>query len=81
VLAEQTDEWAEQRRYMGLEILANARRSTLLADDPKEVPAAITAGPGLSGWCLSRTETSTLQTLEGAGHRSPPWPGPPQEDT
>ena len=25
VLAEQTDEWTEQRRYMGLELLAKAR--------------------------------------------------------
>lgn len=25
VLAEQTDEWAEQRRYMGLELLAKAQ--------------------------------------------------------
>jgi hypothetical protein len=24
-LAEQTDEWAEQRRYMGVEVLAEAR--------------------------------------------------------
>jgi putative transposase len=43
VLMEQTDEWAEQRRYMGLEILAKARRSTLPIDDRKEVAAAITA--------------------------------------
>ncbi len=27
VLLEQTDEWAEQRRYMGIEILAKARLS------------------------------------------------------
>jgi putative transposase len=26
VLAEQTDEWADQHRYMGLEILADCRR-------------------------------------------------------
>jgi transposase-like protein len=43
VLMEQTDEWAEQRRYMGLEMLAKARRSTLPVHDRKEVPAAITA--------------------------------------
>src|SRR5919107_2604973 len=35
VLAEQTDEWTEQRRYMGLEILAKARL-TLLATDAQE---------------------------------------------
>ena len=28
VLAEQTDEWTEQRRYMGLELLAKARKET-----------------------------------------------------
>jgi len=27
VLAEQTDEWAKQRRYMGMEILAKARQA------------------------------------------------------
>jgi putative transposase len=43
VLMEQTDEWAEQRRYMGLEILAKARRSNLPVNDREEVPAAITA--------------------------------------
>jgi putative transposase len=35
VLAEQTDEWTEQRRYMGLEILGKARL-TLLATDADE---------------------------------------------
>jgi len=29
VLAEQTDEWTEQRRYMGLELLAEARKETI----------------------------------------------------
>ncbi len=33
VLAEQTDEWTEQRRYMGLEILGKARL-TLVANNP-----------------------------------------------
>jgi hypothetical protein len=28
VLAEQTDEWTEQRRYMGTEILTKARATT-----------------------------------------------------
>jgi putative transposase len=53
VLAEQTDEWTEQRRYMGLEILAKARLTLLAADadadadenDPTTTPdtAAIAA--------------------------------------
>lgn len=50
VLAEQTDEWTEQRRYMGLEILGKARL-TLVANDADEPdttttrrdPAAIAA--------------------------------------
>ncbi len=33
VLAEQTDEWTEQRRYMGLEILSKARLSTIDGQD------------------------------------------------
>jgi putative transposase len=43
VLAEQTDEWTEQRRYMGLEILAKARLT--LIDTPTDAPttAAIAA--------------------------------------
>jgi putative transposase len=43
VLAEQTDEWAEQRRYMGAEILAKARRVTTPQPTLEEVPEAITA--------------------------------------
>ncbi len=49
VLLEQTDEWAEQRRYMGVEILAKARLR-LLPDQPDQpdqpevmTPDAITA--------------------------------------
>jgi hypothetical protein len=49
VPAEQTDEWTEQRRYMGLEILGKARL-TLVANDADEIdtttppdPAAIAA--------------------------------------
>jgi transposase-like protein len=47
VLAEQTDEWTEQRRYMGLEILAKARLTIIdgQADNPTTEPttAAIAA--------------------------------------
>ncbi len=35
VLAEQTDEWAEGRRYLGLDILAKSRL-TLVTDTGKE---------------------------------------------
>ena len=41
VLAEQHDEWAEARRYLGLDALAKARL-TLIAD-PEEEPATVTA--------------------------------------
>jgi putative transposase len=47
VLAEQHDEWAEQRRYLGLEALKNAR-AVLTArttdDQPEEVPTDLIAG-------------------------------------
>jgi transposase-like protein len=49
VLAEQTDEWTEQRRYMGLEILTKARLSLITTDaaEPTSTtatdPAAIAA--------------------------------------
>jgi putative transposase len=44
VLAEQTDEWAEQRRYMGVEVLTKARHTPAPAP-PEEVvtPTAISA--------------------------------------
>jgi putative transposase len=47
VLAEQTDEWTEQRRYMGLEILTKARL-TVIDGNPdtsttEPTPAAIAA--------------------------------------
>ena len=44
VLAEQTDEWAEQRRYMGIEVLTKARQTPEPAP-PEEVmtPTAISA--------------------------------------
>lgn len=38
VLAEQTDEWAEGRRYLGLEILAKSRM-TLITTDPHQQEA------------------------------------------
>ena len=47
VLAEQHDEWAEQRRYLGLEALKNARAvlTTRTTDDQdKEVHTALIAG-------------------------------------
>jgi len=47
VLAEQTDEWTEQRRYMGIELLTKARLTLVDADTPTDttqpVPAAIAA--------------------------------------
>lgn len=39
VLAEQTDEWAEQRRYMGVEVLTKARQA-LTSTEPQEVVPA-----------------------------------------
>ena len=47
VLAEQHDEWAEQRRYLGLEALKNARAvltDHTTDDQPEEVPADLIAG-------------------------------------
>ena len=41
VLAEQHDEWAEARRYLGLDTLAKAR--LILTTDPEEEPDTITA--------------------------------------
>lgn len=38
VLAEQTDEWVEGRRYMGLEALAKARLHVLPGDTPTQNP-------------------------------------------
>jgi transposase-like protein len=43
VLAEQTDEWAEQRRYMGLEVLAKARQVGAAAPHEVLPPTAISA--------------------------------------
>ncbi|WP_188197437.1 transposase, partial [Nonomuraea sp. SYSU D8015] len=38
VLAEQTDEWVEARRYMGLDILAKARVQLVASDTPIQQP-------------------------------------------
>ena len=35
VLAEQTDEWAEGRRYLGLDVLARCRLTTVTTTDPE----------------------------------------------
>ena len=45
VLAEQTDEWVETKRYIGLEVLARCRLTTVPNDDLEEVtePLALTA--------------------------------------
>lgn len=47
VLAEQTDEWTEQRRYMGLELLAKARLTLIDGqaemEDTQPTTAAIAA--------------------------------------
>jgi putative transposase len=43
VLAEQTDEWADQHRYMGLEILADCRRPKEgTQDTDTDIPALTT---------------------------------------
>jgi transposase-like protein len=46
VLAEQTDEWTEQRRYMGLELLAKARKETI--DDQPTTDSAAQPQPELT---------------------------------
>lgn len=45
VLAEQTDEWTEARRYMGLDVLAKARLRVIAGDTPEQeqLPEALTA--------------------------------------
>ena len=43
VLAEQNDEWTEQRRYIGLDILAKARGDDTTTSEPEVTPMAITA--------------------------------------
>ena len=44
MLAEQHDEWAEQGRYLGLEVLAKARAGLAERENhPEEVPADLIA--------------------------------------
>ena len=43
VLAEQTDEWAEGRRYLGLDILARCRLTTITNTEEVTEPLALTA--------------------------------------
>jgi len=45
VLAEQTDEWTEARRYMGLDVLAKARLRVIPGDTPnqQQLPETLTA--------------------------------------
>src|SRR6185436_16165131 len=43
VLAEQHDEWAEMRRYIGLEVLAKSRATTDTPTEQEDTPAALTA--------------------------------------
>src|SRR5215217_3660795 len=46
VLAEQNDEWADGRRYLGLDILAKSRLAKINTDTPESeamTPAALTA--------------------------------------
>lgn len=38
VLAEQSDEWVESRRYMGLDVLAKARVRVIAGDTPAQAP-------------------------------------------
>ena len=43
VLAEQHDEWTEQRRYLGLDILAKSRLTTITNESPTNEEVTITA--------------------------------------
>src|SRR3954467_14293654 len=43
VLAEQHDEWAESRRYLGLEVLSKSRADQNPAAEQEDTPAALTA--------------------------------------
>jgi len=43
VLAEQHDEWAESRRYLGLDVLSKSRTVGETQTDKEDTPAALTA--------------------------------------
>lgn len=43
VLAEQHDEWAESRRYLGLDVLSKSRTDQNSPTEQEAVPAALTA--------------------------------------
>jgi hypothetical protein len=43
VLAEQHDEWAESRRYFGLDVLSKSRLTTDNPTEQEATPAALTA--------------------------------------
>jgi putative transposase len=43
VLAEQHDEWAESRRYLGLDVLSKSRTDQTPSAEQEDTPAALTA--------------------------------------
>jgi len=43
VLAEQHDEWAESRRYLGLDVLSKSRAEKNSPTEQEDTPAALTA--------------------------------------
>ena len=43
VLAEQHDEWAESRRYLGLDVLSKSRTDNTPSTEQEATPAALTA--------------------------------------
>jgi putative transposase len=43
VLAEQHDEWAESRRYLGLDVLSKSQITTETPTEQETTPAALTA--------------------------------------
>jgi putative transposase len=43
VLAEQHDEWAESRRYLGLDVLSKSRADQNSPTEQEDTPAALTA--------------------------------------